>query len=246
MNTSAIAARPKRPLKSRIRRYLLTGFAIWIPLGVTLFVVQLFANYVAGFVMLLPEAVHPDVLIGYHIPGLRSLLGLLLVVAVLMLTGFIASNFLGRHLLQLGEELLEHIPLIRSVYSGVKQVSETMFSNKGKSFRKVVMIRYPQRETWSLAFQTGDTLGELNEKVPGHMISVFVPTTPNPTSGFLLMVPPEDVIELEMSVDDALKMIISLGVIVPPWPPVRHPHPAGEGADGGDTQPELAQQKRHP
>ena len=209
---------PKPTATSRIRRYVLTGLLIWIPIGVTLFVVQIFANYLGDLVELLPDAWQPKVLIGFNIPGLETLLGIVLVATVLLLTGFIASNFLGRQLLQLGEEILEHIPLVRSIYSSAKQISETMFSNKGKSFRKVVLIRYPQKETWSLAFQTSDTLGELNAKVPGNMISVFVPTTPNPTSGFLLMVPPEDVIELEMTVDEALKMIISLGVIVPVWP----------------------------
>ncbi len=234
--------RTKRTLMARVRRYLLTGLIIWIPMGVTIFVLQLFIGFMDKLVTLFPHAWQPIQLIGFNLPGL----GVVLAFIILLLTGFIASNYLGRTLLALGSELLEHIPLVRSVYSAAKQISDTMFANKGKSFRKVVLIRYHQRETWSLAFQTGDTLGELNEKVPGHMISVFVPTTPNPTSGFLLMVPPEDVIELEMSVDDALKMIISLGVIVPPWPPVRHPHPPGEDATGGDTLPELAQPKRHP
>lgn len=210
---------PIRPSRtSLLRRYLFTGLLIWIPLGVTLLIVQFFASYLGDLIELFPDAWQPKVLIGLDIPGLSALVGIVLVVVVLFVTGFLASNFLGRQLLQWGEEILEHIPLVRSVYSAVKQISETMFSNKGKSFRKVVLIRYPQKETWSLAFQTSDTLGELNAKVPGQMISVFVPTTPNPTSGFLLMVPPEDVIELEMNVDEALKMIISLGVIVPVWP----------------------------
>ncbi|HET7922375.1 MAG TPA: DUF502 domain-containing protein [Gammaproteobacteria bacterium] len=203
---------------SLLRRYLFTGLLIWIPLGVTLLIVQFFASYLGELIELFPDAWQPRVLIGLDIPGLSALVGIVLVAVVLFVTGFLASNFLGRQLLQLGEEILEHIPLVRSIYSAAKQISETMFSDKGKSFRKVVLIRYPQKETWSLAFQTSDTLGELNAKVPGQMISVFVPTTPNPTSGFLLMVPPEDVIELDMSVDEALKMIISLGVIVPPWP----------------------------
>ena len=226
----------KRPRKGLIRRYLLTGLLAWVPAGVTLFVVQLFAGYLGGLVRLFPAAWQPKALIGIDIPGLSALLGIILILFVLFITGFIASNFLGRYLLGLGDELLEHIPLVRSVYSTAKQISETMFSNKGKSFRKVVLIRYPQKDTWSLAFQTSDTLGELNAKVPGDMISVYVPTTPNPTSGFLLMVPPQDVIDLEMSVDEALKMIISLGVIVPPYPrPVR-----------GQAVPALAPEKREP
>ncbi|HEV7166113.1 MAG TPA: DUF502 domain-containing protein [Gammaproteobacteria bacterium] len=227
-----------RPIMARLRRYLVTGVFIWIPLGVTIFIFQFFIGFADGLLQLFPAAWQPKALIGFNIYGL----GVIVAVIILLFTGFLASNYLGRFLLGIGDEILEHIPLVRSVYSAAKQISETMFSNKGRSFRKVVMIRYPQKDTWSLAFQTSDTLGELNVKVPGHMISVFVPTTPNPTSGFLLMVPPEDVIELEMSVDDALKMIISLGVIVPPWP-----KPAEPGdTTGGDTLPELAPRHRHP
>ena len=227
----------KRPHKSLIRRYLITGLIAWVPLGVTLFFIRFFAEYLGGLVNLLPLAWQPKTLIGHDIPGLSALLGISIVLMVLFITGFIASNVLGRYLLGLGDELLEHIPLVRSIYSTVKQISDTMFSNKGKSFRKVVLIRYPQKDTWSLAFQTSDTLGELNAKVPGHnMISVYVPTTPNPTSGFLLMVPPGDVIELEMSVDEAFKMIISLGVIVPPYPRL----------GSGKTVPGIARVKREP
>ncbi|HSC47223.1 MAG TPA: DUF502 domain-containing protein [Gammaproteobacteria bacterium] len=233
----------RHPFVSRLRRYLFTGLLIWIPLGVTLFIFQLFIGYMDRLVTLFPRAWQPIELVGFDIPGLGVILALL----ILLLTGFLASNYLGRLLLGLGNEVLEHIPLVRSVYSAAKQISDTMFANKGKSFRKVVMIRYPQKDTWSLAFQTGETLGELDEKVPGHKISVFVPTTPNPTSGFLLMVPPEDVIELEMSVDDALKMIISLGVIVPPWPKPKEDEtapPAKAEITGGDTVPTLAPPRR--
>ena len=231
---------PKKPLPpfvARLRRYLFTGLLIWIPLGVTIFVFQLFINWMDSIIYVLPYYWQPKQLIGFNIP----FLGVILILTILLLTGFLASNYLGRFILKIGDEVMEHIPLVRSVYSAAKQISETMFANKGKSFRKVVLIRYPQKDTWSLAFQTGDTLGELNAKVPGNMISVFVPTTPNPTSGFLLMVPPEDVIDLEMNVDEALTMIISLGVIVPPWP--RH-KPAEPGPHLGDTVPELAPPRR--
>jgi len=226
----------KRPLMARLRRYLITGLVIWIPLGVTLFVIQLFIGYMDGLVTVFPRSWQPAQLVGFNIPGL----GVVLVVLILLFTGFLASNYLGRILLSLGNELLEHIPLVRSIYTTAKQISDTMFSNTGRSFRKVVLIRYPNRDTWSLAFQTGESLGELNAKLPEHMVSVFVPTTPNPTSGFLLMVPQDDMIELQMSVDEALKMIISLGVIVPPWPPARQ----SPGAAGGDTVPELADPHR--
>ena len=228
----------KRPMTARLRRYILTGLLVWVPLAVTIFVFQLIIGYADNILLLLPDAWQPKLLFGFNIPGL----GMILVILVLVLTGFLASNYLGRFLLGIGNEVLEHIPVVRSVYSAVKQISDTMFTNKGRSFSKVVMIRYPQKDTWSLAFQTSESLGELNMKMPGHMVSVFVPTTPNPTSGFLLMVSREDMIELDMSVDDALKMIISLGVIVPPWP---KPHGHGD-TTGGDTVPELAEPKRHP
>jgi uncharacterized membrane protein len=228
----------KRTLMARLRRYLLTGLVVWIPLGVTLFIFQLFIGYMDQLVLVFPHAWQPAQLVGFNIPGLGVILALL----ILLLTGFIASNYLGRALLNLGAELLEHIPLVRSVYSAAKQISDTMFSNKGRSFSKVVLIRYPQQETWSLAFQTSESLGEVNKKLPEHMVSVFVPTTPNPTSGFLLMVPQDDMIELEMSVDDALKMIISLGVIVPPWPTTKQP----QARTSGDTVPELADPVRRP
>jgi len=222
----------KRTLMARLRRYLFTGLVVWIPLGVTILVFRFFLGYVDKLVTVLPHSWQPAQVVGFDIPGI----GVLMALVVLLLTGFIASNYLGRALLTLGNEILEHIPLVRSVYSAAKQISDTMFSNKGRSFRKVVLIRYPNKDTWSLAFQTGESLGEVNAKLPEHMLSVFVPTTPNPTSGFLLMVPQDDMIELEMSVDEALKMIISLGVIVPPWPRAHRP----DEVTGGDTVPELA------
>jgi len=211
-------------MMARLRRYLFTGLLVWVPLAVTIFVFQLIIGYADNMLRLLPDAWQPKLLFGFNIPGL----GLIMVVVILVLTGFLASNYLGRFLLGIGNEVLEHIPVVRSVYSAVKQISDTMFTNKGRSFSKVVMIRYPQKDTWSLAFQTSESLGEVNMKMPGHMVSVFVPTTPNPTSGFLLMVSQEDMIELDMSVDDALKMIISLGVIVPPWPKPQDPEGAAD------------------
>ncbi len=211
-------------MMARLRRYILTGLFVWVPLAVTIIIFQLIVGYADNLLLLLPEAWQPRALFGFNIWGL----GAILVLLILFLTGFLASNYLGRFLLGLGNEFVEHIPVVRSVYSAVKQISDTMFTNKGNSFRKVVMIRYPQKDTWSLAFQTSESLGEVNMKMPGHMVSVFVPTTPNPTSGFLLMVPRDDMIELDMSVDDALKMIISLGVIVPPWP---KPHERGDEAE---------------
>ncbi len=218
-----------KPVRSRIRRYLVTGIVIWLPIVATLFVLGIFVGYLDKLVLLLPEKWQPVHLIGFAVPGL----GVIMALVILLITGFIASNFLGRQLLQLGEDILEHIPLVRSIYSTAKQISDTMFSKKGKSFRKVVLIRYPQKDTWSLAFVTSDSLGEVNVKAPRQLISVFIPTTPNPTSGFLIMVPPEDTVELDMTVDEALRMIISLGVIIPPYPRLA----------SGKTVPGLASRK---
>ncbi len=223
---------PSRPIRTRIRRYLITGVIIWLPIVATLFVLGLFVGYLDQLVLLLPEKWQPYHLLGFHIWGL----GVIIALIIVFITGFIASNFLGRQLLQLGEDILERIPLVRSIYSTAKQISDTMFSNKGKSFRKVVLVRYPHKESWSLAFVTHDSLGEINIKAPRQLISVFIPTTPNPTSGFLIMVPPEDAIELEMSVDEALRLIISLGVIIPPYPRVA----------SGKTLPGLARRKPGP
>ncbi|HEV2333785.1 MAG TPA: DUF502 domain-containing protein, partial [Gammaproteobacteria bacterium] len=222
MNQPRSDAAKNRPMMARLRRYIFTGLIVWMPLTITIIVFQFIFGYADNLLLLLPDAWQPKALFGFNIPGL----GVAVVLIILFLTGFLASNYLGRVLLSLGSELMEHIPVVRSVYSAVKQISDTLFTNQGRSFSKVVMIRYPQKDTWSLAFQTSESLGEVNMKMPGHMVSVFVPTTPNPTSGFLLMVSREDMIELDMSVDDALKMIISLGVIVPPWP-----KPSKDGAD---------------
>ena len=208
----------KRPHKSIIRRYLITGLLAWVPLGVTIFIIKIFAGYLSGLVNVLPAKWQPDHLIGFHIPGLSAIIGIIVILLVLFITGLLASNFFGRYLLGLGDDLLEHIPLVRSIYTTVKQISDTMFSKKGKAFRKVVLIRYPHKDSWSLAFLTSDSLGEIEVKAPNRLISVFIPTTPNPTSGFLILVPPEDVIALDMTVDEAFKMIVSLGVIAPPYP----------------------------
>ena len=227
MNQPRSDAAKNRPMMARLRRYIFTGLIVWMPLTITIIVFQFIFGYADNLLLLLPDAWQPKALFGFNIPGL----GVAVVLIILFLTGFLASNYLGRVLLSLGSELMEHIPVVRSVYSAVKQISDTLFTNQGRSFSKVVMIRYPQKDTWSLAFQTSESLGEVNMKMPGHMVSVFVPTTPNPTSGFLLMVSREDMIELDMSVDDALKMIISLGVIVPPWP-----KPSKDGA-GSELAP---------
>lgn len=194
-----------------LRRYLIAGLLLWLPLGVTVLVVRLLVGFMDQTLHLLPEQLQPEALLGFHIPGL----GLLLAVLVVLTTGILVANLFGRRLVALWEAVLARIPLVRSIYSAVKQLAETMFSGGGQSFRKVLLIEYPRKGLWTLAFQTGTGLGEAQRKTGRDVINVFVPTTPNPTSGFFLMVPREEVVELDMSVDDGLKMIISMGVVVP-------------------------------
>lgn len=194
-----------------LRRYLIAGLLVWVPLGVTIIVIKLFVDLLDGLLEVLPTSWQPDHLIGFHIPGL----GIVLVTLFMLLTGMVVRNLFGRQLIRFGEHLLEHIPLVRSIYGAVKQITESLFSGSGKSFRKVVMVRYPHASSWTLAFQTGHGSPEMRAKTGRALVSVFVPTTPNPTSGFFLMVPEDEVIELDMSIDDGLKMLLSVGVVVP-------------------------------
>ncbi len=196
---------------SHLRRYVIAGLLIWVPLGVTVLVIKLMVDIMDRTLLLLPAAYHPDVLLGLHIPGL----GVVLTITVVLVTGIVVANFFGRQLVDAWERLLARIPLVRSIYSGAKQVSETLFAPGGQSFRKVLLIEYPRRGLWTVAFQTGITVGEAQTKTRDEVVNVYMPTTPNPTSGFFLMVPKQDTIELDMSVDEGLKMIISMGVIVP-------------------------------
>ncbi len=205
-----------------LRRYLIAGLLVWVPLGVTIIVIKLFVDLLDGFLEILPEPWRPDQLLGFHIPGL----GIVLVTLFMLLTGMVVRNLFGRQLISLGEHLLERIPLVRSIYGAVKQITESLFSGSGKSFRKVVMVRYPHASSWTLAFQTGHGSPEMSARIGRPLVSVFVPTTPNPTSGFFLMVPEDEVIVLDMSIDDGLKMLLSVGVVVPEPKSTRTP-PAG-------------------
>ncbi len=193
------------------RRYLIAGLLIWVPLGITILVVRLLIKWLDGSILLIPEAYRPENLLGYAIPGL----GVLISFVVVMLTGLFAANLFGRKFVKLWEELLSHVPLVRSVYSGAKQLAETMFSDSGQSFRKVLLIEFPRKGLWTLAFLTGTDKGEAQQKTGRDVINVYVPTTPNPTGGYFVMVPKEDVQELNMSVDDGLKMLMSMGAVVP-------------------------------
>lgn len=198
-----------------LRRYLVAGILFWVPVGVTVFILSLLVDLMDRTLLLLPRAYRPEELLGLNIPGL----GILLTLAVLLGTGVLAANYLGGQFVQGWESLLNRIPVVRSIYSSAKQVAETVFSDSSQSFKKVLLIEYPRKGLWGLAFLTSTALAEVQARTEGELICVFVPTTPNPTSGFLIMVQKQDVIELDMDVEQALKMIISLGVIIPPWTP---------------------------
>lgn len=195
-----------------IRKYLISGLLVWLPIWVTLLVVKFLVDLLSKSLLLLPPEWQPDVLLGVHVPGI----GVIITLVVIFLTGVLAANVLGRGFVSLWDAVVERIPLVRTVYTGVKQVTETLFKPGGQSFRKVLLVEYPCPGVWSIAFQTGEVRKEIEEQVnAGPMVSYFIPTTPNPTSGFLMMAPKNKVIEVEMSVDQALKFVISLGVVSP-------------------------------
>lgn len=197
----------------RFRRYLVAGLLVWVPLGVTLFLLKVLVDLMDQTLLLLPPPYRPDALFGFHIPGL----GILLSLAVLLVTGILAANLVGRQLVHLWESILQRIPFVRSIYSAAKNFAEIVLTDANQSFNKVLLIEYPRKGLYSLCFQTSTYLGEVQARTGEDVICVFVPTTPNPTSGLILMVPKSDVIELEMEVEDALKMVVSLGVVVPRW-----------------------------
>lgn len=196
-----------------MKKYLIAGLLVWVPLGITLLVIKLLVDVTDQTLLLLPEKYQPEVLFGFKIPGL----GVVLSTLVVLVTGMIVANFFGRAIVSMWEKFLARIPFVSKIYTGVKQLLETILSSKGQSFRKVLLIEYPRKGIWTLAFQTSSESGEAHQRINRDLVNIFVPTTPNPTSGFFLMIPREDVIELEMSVDDGLKKIISMGVVVPKW-----------------------------
>ena len=196
---------------SFLRRYLVAGLLVWLPLGATFLVINLLVGWMDKSLVLLPEAYRPDNLLGFHIPGLGVLLSLL----ILLLTGLVAANLFGRKLVSMWERLLARIPLVRSVYSAVKQMVETMFADTGKSFRKVVLVEFPRRGLWTLAFLTSEESGAVQHVTGRDVVNVYIPTTPNPTGGYFVLVPKDDIRELDMSVDDGLKMLLSMGAVNP-------------------------------
>ncbi len=194
-----------------MKKYFVTGLLIWIPLAITVWVLNLIVTTMDQTLWLLPASLRPSAWLGVHIPGL----GLLLSLLVVLLTGVLAANIIGQRLLRIWEAMLTRIPVVKSIYHSVKQVSDTLFSSTGEAFRKAVLVQYPREGAWTIAFLTGVPGGDVATHLRGDYVSVYVPTTPNPTSGFFLMLPRAEVIELDMSVDAALKYVISMGVALP-------------------------------
>ena len=214
----------KRRMAARLRNHFLTGIIVTAPISITLYVSWQFIAFIDRQVTpIIPPQYNPETYLPFGLPGL----GLVIMVIALMIIGALATGFLGRGLMRAGERLLARMPVVRTIYSALKQVFETVFAEKSKAFREVVLIEYPRKGVWAMGFATGSTKGEVQNIIEDEVVNVFLPTTPNPTSGFLLFLPRKDVIFLAMTVEDGVKMVISAGVVTPPdsRPPEQQTHP---------------------
>ncbi|MFZ2628104.1 MAG: DUF502 domain-containing protein [Rugosibacter sp.] len=195
-----------------MKKYFITGLLIWVPLGITLWVLALIVRSMDQTLTLLPHAIQPEQLMGFYLPGL----GVVLTLLVVFFTGLVTTNIIGQKLVRFWESVLARIPIVKSLYYAVKQVSDTLFSHNGEAFRKVLLVRYPHPQAWSIAFQTGSPARDVADMLPDEHVGVFIPTAPSPVNGFFFFVRRQDAIELSMDVDDALKYIVSMGVVIPP------------------------------
>jgi len=214
----------------RFRTYIITGLLVWVPLGITFFLVKVMVGFVDKTLLLLPLDLRPASILGFNIPGL----GILLTLVVLLVTGMLAANLFGRKLVKVWESVLDRIPLVRSVYSAAKTFAEVVLLDNTQSFKEVLLIEYPRKGLYSLCFQTSTNLGEVQSRTGEEVVCVFVPTTPNPTSGVMIIVPRKDVVVLDMQIEEAVKMVVSLGVVVPEWqgqPAVGQSAPAATAQD---------------
>ena len=196
---------------AKLRKYIITGLLIWVPLGITIFVIKLLVNLMDQTILLLPAGWRPEALFGLNIPGL----GIVISSVVVFVTGFFLTNLAGKRIIKAWENLLDRIPLVRSIYSSVKQVTSTVLSPDNDTFNEVLLIQYPRKGVWTLCFKTSDSPKSFNEATDKELITVFVPTTPNPTSGFILFVPKDEAKKMDIEVEDALKLVMSLGVVTP-------------------------------
>lgn len=212
--------------KKTLKTYFLTGLLVLVPLAITLWVLGLVIGTMDQTLLLLPASWQPDAWLGVHVPGL----GALLTLAFIFVVGLLTQNFIGQTLMKWWDWLLRHIPIVGPLYTSIKQVSDTLLSSSGNAFRKALLIEYPRAGSYTIAFLTGTPGGDVARQLDGDFVSVYVPTTPNPTSGFFLILPRAGVVELDMSVDAALKYIVSMGVVSPAGAPRRAPEPTLEAA----------------
>ena len=197
-----------------MKKYFITGLLIWIPLAITIWVLKLVVDVLDQSLLLLPDRLHTENWLGFHLPGLGAVLTLVIV----LLTGIFATNFFGAQLVRIWHQVLNRIPVVNSIYSSVKQISDTLFSSSGQAFRKALLVQWPHQGMWTIGFLTGTPGGDVVRHIPEDCLSVYVPTTPNPTGGYFVIVQRKDVVELDMTVDEALKYIISMGVVPPSQP----------------------------
>jgi uncharacterized membrane protein len=222
------------PSKNLIRRYFITGLLVWVPLVITVWVLSVLVGTMDQTLLLLPPALRTEAWLGVHVPGM----GVILTVLVVFLTGVFTANIIGQRLVSIWERLVARIPVVNSIYNGVKQVSDTLFSPGGQAFRKALLVQWPSPGMWTIAFMTGQPGGDVAGHLQDDCISIYVPTTPNPTGGYFVIVPRSSVIELDLSVDEALKYIVSMGVVAPGNGRRRVPPavPHGLGADQQQAQ----------
>ena len=194
-----------------MKKYFITGLLIWIPLVITIWVLKLVVDVLDQSLLLLPDRLHTENWLGFHLPGLGAILTLLIV----LFTGIFATNFFGAQLLRMWNAVVNRIPVVNSIYSSVKQISDTLFSSSGQAFRKALLVQWPHQGMWTIGFLTGAPGGDVLNHIPPDCLSVYVPTTPNPTGGYFVIVQRKDVVELDMTVDEALKYIFSMGVVPP-------------------------------
>ena len=196
----------------RVRTYFLTGIAITAPIGLTLYISIIFINLIDNNVKkLVPDQYNPDSYLPFNIPGT----GLFVAVLTLIIIGFFTAGIFGKFFVNLGEKIIERLPVVRSIYSALKQIFQTILGSSSKAFREVVMIEYPRKGVWAVAFITAETQGEVAKKLKKSCVNVFLPTTPNPTSGFMLVVPKKDIVRLSMNIEEGMKLVISGGIITP-------------------------------
>lgn len=204
-------------MKKKLKQIFITGLAVTIPIGLTLYILFFLIDIMDGLLKIIPVRYHPDTLLGIHIPGL----GIIVTLALITIAGLVTTSYVGYKIVQSGEDLVDRIPFVRNIYQAIKKISDSMFMDKRSSFKKVVLVEFPRKGIYTIGFVTGVPSGEIRKKAGQNCISVFLPTTPNPTSGYLIIVPEDELVPMDMSVEEALTFIISVGIVTPSDRPKR-------------------------